>query len=72
MENRMTSEEQHKQRQQAINKVLGTLLHPMKMICVPDREAAYRLAVEYRMTAVDLLNAARGIERAQFTIEGGK
>lgn len=64
------TEQAYKDRQRAIRKVLGTLLHPMKMLCVPNRDEAYKLAVQHRMTAVDLLNAARGIERSQFTIEG--
>ena len=58
------------ERQKAIRQVLGILLHPMKMMCLPDREKAYALATQYQVTAVELLDAARGIERAQFTIEG--
>ena len=58
------------ERKAAIRLVLGTLLHPMKMMCLPDREKAYEYATKHQVTAVELLDAARGIERVQFTLEG--
>jgi len=56
----MTSEESFKAREAAIIKVANTIQQPLRMMSVVDRTEAYELAVKWRMTAVDLLNAAHG------------
>lgn len=58
------------ERQLAVCQVVGTLLHPMKMMCVPDREKAYELCAKHNIMASELLDAARNVERVKFTIEG--
>jgi hypothetical protein len=48
------------ERARVVKKVLRVLQNPLALMTVPEREEAYRLALDYKISAKELLDAARG------------
>jgi hypothetical protein len=53
----MTTEEA---KSKAVRQILRALNNPLVMMSVPERELAFKLASEFEITAIDLLEMAHG------------
>jgi hypothetical protein len=56
----MTTEEA---KSKAVRQILRALINPLVMMSVPEKELAFKLAAEYKITAQDLLEMA--LDRAR-------